>query len=205
MHRYSLSILVLISFIPNISMSADYEKREMTRCMSKANSNPTNIAICAGKTLTDSQIDNCIENGCLDHSNEIKQAFTSLYKSKFRQKQSCGNIYINSTYGQTTEFYPDKTWKLCSGYKVSFQKDGNLVVYNRSGKALWSSGTNNKGADRLSLNANGDLVIYRKVYPIWSAGTHGNPGATLAVQEDGNLAIYNRRSKPVWATGTHGQ
>jgi hypothetical protein len=49
------------------------------------------------------------------------------------------------------------------GYYALMQADGNLVVYNSSGQAQWSSRTN------------------------------GNSGAFLAVQEDGNLGTTGAR------------
>jgi hypothetical protein len=51
-------------------------------------------------------------------------------------------------------------------YFVTFQGDGNLVVY--------SSGTMEK--------------------PVWASNTSGNPGARCEMQGDGNLVIYNGHS-----------
>jgi hypothetical protein len=52
------------------------------------------------------------------------------------------------------------------------QGDGNLVVYDAAGTAVWAS------------------------------GTHREPGSRLFMQNDGNLVIYNRDNRPVWATNT---
>ena len=57
-------------------------------------------------------------------------------------------------------------------YRLELQSDGNLVVYDRNGAALWAS------------------------------RTAGNPGARLAIQNDGNLVIYSSGNKMVWTSGT---
>ena len=54
------------------------------------------------------------------------------------------------------------------------QSDGNLVLYDGSNKALWSSNTNSKG-----------------VKPF-----------RLVMQKDRNLVIYDGYNKPIWATRT---
>jgi hypothetical protein len=60
------------------------------------------------------------------------------------------------------------------GCKAPFQGDGNLVVYNCAGKALWAS------------------------------NTHGYTDAVLCFQADGNFVIYSAASggKAIWAAGT---
>lgn len=202
MYKYLLACLMLMfSFT---AMSADYEKRMIDSCVSNTGGEPTKAAVCAGKVLTLTEINQCLKNDCIGKDDILKKTFLSLYGTKLRNKQSCGNIEVGSVNNGTTRFSTDKSWQLCSGYKVVFQKDGNLVVLNRGGKVVWSSGTHNKGADRLAMQADGNLVIYKQSYPIWSSGTHGNPGSVMTVQEDGNLVIYNKYKKPIWATGTNG-
>jgi hypothetical protein len=60
------------------------------------------------------------------------------------------------------------------GVQASFQSDGNLVVRNAAGAAIWAS------------------------------NTHTYPDAILAFQKDRNLVIYESPSnlKPLWATNT---
>jgi hypothetical protein len=54
------------------------------------------------------------------------------------------------------------------------QGDGNFVIYDGSGM------------------------------PIWSTGTVGNPGSWLTVQPDGNVVIYTPTAPndSIWATNT---
>jgi len=59
------------------------------------------------------------------------------------------------------------------GGRAEFQSDGNLVVYDGAGRALWA------------------------------AGTSGTANATLRLQSDGNVAIYNGAGEPLWSTMTN--
>lgn len=62
---------------------------------------------------------------------------------------------------------------------TQFQNDGNFVVYNRNifgqDVAVWASNTNNRGAELLVLQRDGNLVIYQSGYsnPLWASGTGG--------------------------------
>lgn len=114
-----------------------------------------------------------------------------------------------------------------SATKFVNQSDGNLVLYNPSGVPTWASGTQS-GPSGLSLQVDGNLVLYNSGSPIWAThtssgnqlarvNTHITPGsillpkqtlatydrkAFLVLQPDGNLVLYNRNRSPVWATGT---
>jgi hypothetical protein len=61
-----------------------------------------------------------------------------------------------------------------AGAYAIMQDDGNLVIYNTSGLALWAS------------------------------NTYGNPGAYFAFQGDANLVVYSSAGKPLWASNTAG-
>jgi NTE family protein len=52
------------------------------------------------------------------------------------------------------------------------QNDGNLVVYDRMNK------------------------------PVYSSSTSGYPGSRLVVQDDGNVVIYLPSGRAIWATNT---
>lgn len=45
-------------------------------------------------------------------------------------------------------------------YRLANQHDGNLVLYDHSGTALWSSGTYGKGDSTLWMQEDGNLVLY---------------------------------------------
>ena len=43
--------------------------------------------------------------------------------------------------------------------RLTMQSDGNLVLYNKNGKALWNSGTAGNAGDRLEVQTDGNLVV----------------------------------------------
>ena len=53
------------------------------------------------------------------------------------------------------------------------QQEGNLVVYNASGTAIWHTSTG------------------------------GHPGAFLTLQDDGNLVVYDASGKALWWLGAY--
>jgi len=90
-------------------------------------------------------------------------------------------------------------------FRLVFQDDGNLVVYDNQNRALWASGTNGQAASQCIMQTDGNLVIYGYYNAIWASGTNGWWGAYLDMQNDGNLVIYYPVSytEAVWATGTN--
>ena len=60
------------------------------------------------------------------------------------------------------------------------------------------------GKTRLTLQADGNLVLYRNDLgtPIWASGTAGKPADRLTMQNDGNLVLYEAGGAAIWATGT---
>ncbi|SPJ80702.1 uncharacterized protein FTOL_08824 [Fusarium torulosum] len=69
----------------------------------------------------------------------------------------------------------EQDWNI---HGVKMQEDGNLVIYDDSGKgkATWHTDT--------------------------SAGK-GNNSTTLVVQNDGNVVLYNTGGVPIWATASN--
>ena len=95
-------------------------------------------------------------------------------------------------------------WKTPTGYELHFTLEGNLELTSPANRRLWESNTAGRRAGILSMQKDGDLVIYdaARRRAIWSTGTKGNPGAYLVVQNDGNVVIYSDARKPIWSTGT---
>ncbi|MFD0663070.1 hypothetical protein [Thermocatellispora tengchongensis] len=83
-------------------------------------------------------------------------------------------------------------------YRLIMQTDGNLVLYQTGGGALWSSQTLGGGAFA-AMQDDGNLVLYKGRTPLWASNTDV-PGAYLAVQDDGNLVIY-KGGKVLWHRG----
>lgn len=84
------------------------------------------------------------------------------------------------------------------GYTYAFQQDSNFVIYDdAAGVAVWNSHTDGSGGDRLVMQGDGNLVIYRGDIAVWHTHTDGHPGAYAALQANGNLVIFD--TKLIWA------
>lgn len=99
-------------------------------------------------------------------------------------------------------------WSCDGRFEFKFQGDSNLVLYKYSGgvaKPIWAANTWNMGGDKLIMQEDGNLVIYKSNgTPIWSTNTWGKPNSRLEVQDDGNVVIYSASNQPIWATNTGG-
>lgn len=102
------------------------------------------------------------------------------------------------------ELHPGETVHSANGlFHLSFQGDGNLVLYDQGWWPLWESGTAGMPAGVAAMQGDGNFVIYTPDgMPIWdSSSSYGHPGSVLVVQNDGNVVIYDGPT-PVWATNT---
>jgi glucosylceramidase len=87
-------------------------------------------------------------------------------------------------------------------YTLQMQTDGNLVVYNAAGAAVWA---NNRSGQYLIVQPDGNLVEYSAAgTAVWSTSTVGSGANRLVMQSDGNLVLY-APTRPVWWTGTVGR
>jgi hypothetical protein len=101
--------------------------------------------------------------------------------------------------------------------RLTMQRDGNLVIYDQSNRARWSTRTYGSGATQMVFQHDGNLVLYTAGYAraVWASGTRhacrGGSGLrveTLGLQSDSNFVIYCRvnRNDPgmyaIWSTGT---
>lgn len=113
---------------------------------------------------------------------------------------------------------------------LTLKTEGNLSLTNAASAVTWSTSTAqlrqlqrpNEMLDieriifagqyldsidrryRLSIQQDGNIVLYSAYRAIWSSGTVGSGGKKLVQQADGNLVLYTDTDKPVWATGTSG-
>src|SRR6185369_6802007 len=68
---------------------------------------------------------------------------------------------------------------------------------------IWASDTAGRG-EKAVFQGDGNLVVYGPGNSaLWASGTNGHPTATLLIQDDGNVVIYEG-SRAIWATGTDG-
>jgi len=103
------------------------------------------------------------------------------------------------------EVGPDHRWSPTDRYALRFTRSGNLEVWNNAERRLlWQSGTAGRGAAKLAMQPDGNLVIYdHQRQALWNSGTGGNRGAVLSVQDDGNVVIYSSDRRPLWHTATY--
>lgn len=86
--------------------------------------------------------------------------------------------------------------------KLRFDHDGNLILY-RDGAVTWSSGTGGTGADRVVMQADGELALYGPLangpQPVWRSNSGGFPGAALLVRDDGGVVVRRADTPILWS------
>ncbi len=128
------------------------------------------------------------------------------------------NRLVYTNYFANSAFYFDYKTSYKTGsaiyspnllYKLIFQPDGNLVLYETlSGNPKWASGTNNKGGTALSIQEDGNVVIYNDAkQAIWAAGTFDwKTKVNLVVDNTGIiLLLAYPDGQPVYAWGGPGE
>jgi hypothetical protein len=79
-------------------------------------------------------------------------------------------------------------------FKFVMQGDGNLVLYAEGNVPIWNAGTTGKQGNVLIMQGDGNLVIYApSSSPVWNSKTQG-ANARLSMQDDGNAVIYTGSS-----------
>lgn len=79
-------------------------------------------------------------------------------------------------------------WSSSGRYMMTYQTDGNLVLYGPAG-ALWASNTAGTTGGVLIMQYDGNLVIYNHQGHPFDTGSWGHPGAWLVLQDDGRLVV----------------
>jgi hypothetical protein len=101
----------------------------------------------------------------------------------------------------TNEFLRWDESRISDNQRFTFvhQADGNVVLYDDQGNALWSNGTVGLDSDLLLMQDDGNLVLYATDgSPLWSSDTAGNPGAQLEVHDEGNIMIVDTDRRPLF-------
>ena len=89
-------------------------------------------------------------------------------------------------------------------FSLTFQPDGNLVLYNQSWDVVWQTMTfGSPGTTR--MRADGGLVIYdSNGNTVWDSVARGsfdeNNLCFLRVEDDGRLVIYSPYDGPIWTS-----
>jgi hypothetical protein len=87
-------------------------------------------------------------------------------------------------------------------YYLVMQTDGNLVTRRVSDDgAVWSSGTQGHPGAYVSMQTQGNLVIYYNGAAIWYTSGGGYTGAYLRLQNDGNAGVFQTNGLAQWYEG----
>lgn len=90
-------------------------------------------------------------------------------------------------------------------YRLVMQSNGNLVLRNKLGEAVWQSGTYRYPGSVVTMQADGNLVVRRPGgKAVWASKTAGHAGSVIIMQSDGNLVIRRPGGQATWASGTVG-
>jgi hypothetical protein len=104
---------------------------------------------------------------------------------------------------QGNSLYPGFAMRTYSGYLLVLLQDGNLVLYSPSMTVLWSTGTYGNTPLNLTMQTDGNLVLYG--YPwgtsgmppqqLWASYTAGVGPCYLNLgADDGGLAVISYNS-----------
>jgi hypothetical protein len=90
-------------------------------------------------------------------------------------------------------------------YMLAMQYDGNLVLYNVNTGVntgvLWSSGTGGHPGAYVTMQVDGNFVVYRSSgQPLWASNTVGTNANSATLQDDGNFVLYTAAGVPKWST-----
>jgi predicted alpha/beta hydrolase family esterase len=89
-------------------------------------------------------------------------------------------------------------------FALTYQTDGNLVLYGPGGAPRWSTQTFHSPG-YAEMQNDGNFVVYASDgTPMWASQTASTRSARLVVHNDGNVAIYTSANLMVWSTGTGG-
>ena len=84
--------------------------------------------------------------------------------------------------------------------RLVFQTDGNLVAYHNR-VAYWNARTRARGGGAAMQSNGNFVVRDREGMALWSTRTGGNPGAYLAIQGDCNIVLRSAGGAALWSSG----
>ena len=133
------------------------------------------IAIAPGDTATFTFSITAPANagGYLDHFNLVADGFTWMNNPNFSIKLDAVN-------------------------PISFSTSSSDVSALSSGQTIFSVANHYA----LTMQSDGNLVLYNDGVPVWYSATSGHPGARFVRQDDCNLVIYSAQNTALWNSGT---
>lgn len=135
-----------------------------------------------------------------------------------------GTVTVRSPKGGTL-------WSSKVPASSSYPSKGNLVLFSKRHRRLWSSSgplagparrhgrsaVTLKAGDgipaggqlaarsaRLTMQADGDLVLSHRGKVRWRSRTQGRPGAYLQIRDNGDAVLYSLDHRAIWSTRTAG-
>ena len=109
--------------------------------------------------------------------------------------------------GQFEALAPHAVKRSCDGrFTLVHQGDGNVVLYDQGGRALWNTRTAGQATSSFVMQGDGNLVLYRADgRALWNARTQGHPISATVLRDDGNLVVYGANWRVLWESGTGGR
>lgn len=102
-----------------------------------------------------------------------------------------------SVMGTNSELERNTYLESGKGAKLSLKDDGSLVATDSEGEQRWKAPA--KG-DRLILQEDGNLVLYKGSKSVWSSGTKGKGAAWLSIRDDGSFILSTKQDETVWTS-----
>lgn len=75
------------------------------------------------------------------------------------------------------------------------------LVLYAGDQSVWSTGTNGKNVVRAEVQTDGNFVLYTPDDPVWATQTKGAKDVRLIIQNDRNLVLYGFDG-PAWSSNT---
>ena len=80
-------------------------------------------------------------------------------------------------------------------------QDDGNLVLYSGDKAVWSTETNGQNVVRAEVQKDGNFVLYTPEKPVWHSDTKGAKDVRLILQDDRNLVLYGFDG-PAWSSNT---
>ncbi len=145
--------------------------------------------------------------------NIVTRGTAALYSYTPYQPNAAALNNINGT-GDACSAYGNRNfWRDFNNWFGSTFGNYNNVAINSKGSILTSGQRLNIGEyliseggnNILTLQEDGNLVLYRSGVAIWHSNTWLKQATYLEMQADGNLVIYNPYGNSIWNSGTQGR
>jgi hypothetical protein len=91
----------------------------------------------------------------------------------------------------------------CNGaYSISVQASDGALVETDVKTGVVTTVVGGEPGDLVSMQTDGNLVMYRDDKPLWASKTEGHDGARLLVGDDGELEVYDGKVLWSWKPGS---